>query len=421
MIAEFTILEEQLAEEVDLRPYIEAVTRNWKWIIGAAILAALVALVISYLIPPTYEATALVAVTEPRQIVQFDPRIQEATQDLPIKAYPELATSDQILVALLNEATLIAPDVTSLQNLKGLVSAETGSDSSLLRLSVQHGEPETASIIANKWAELFVIRASGVFGAQGDSQLGFFEDQLLNATQQLNQLEEELIVFQTSNRSKILENELSALQQTQVDQLAMQRQIALLLQDVEALQEQYAAGNAGNEPTTADQLAAILLQLRAFGGIKDGENASPWQLQINIDQLAGIDRQEQIDFLDSLQNTLATQAEQIDGHLTELEPRILEVQEEKQEAMAEESRLNRDLKIAEDTYIALAHQVQEERITSTENNSGVRLASRSIPPNSPISPRKSLNVLAAAMGAVFIVLLIIILHSWWRSGESPSS
>ena len=414
-------MEEMLKEEVDLRPYIEAVTRNWMWIVGAAVLAALVAFGISSLIPPTYEATALVAVSEPRQIVQFDPRIQTTSEDLPFKAYPELAASDEILFSLFNEVTQIAPDITSFQNLKGRLSAQSGSDSSLLRLSVQYGDPETAAVIANKWAELFVTKASGVFGSQGKSQLGFFDDQLESATQQLNQLEGELVDFQTTNRTLILENELTALQQTQADQLAKKRQITLLLQDVAALQEQFEITNS-SQPASASQLATILLQLRAFGGGGESDDVTePWQLQINADQLAGISRQEQIDFLSSFHDVLITKGEQIDKHLTELEPKILDVQKEKQEADAEDLRLNRDFKIAEETYIALAHQVQEERITSTEINSGVRLASRSIAPNAPVGPRKILNVAAAAVGAVFIVLLFIILISWWRSGDNVSS
>ena len=95
-----------------------------------------------------------------------------------------------------------------------------------------------ASEITNRWAELFVVRANEVFGSQGDEQLGFFEDQLVGAAQELQQAEQNLIDFQARNRSMILENELLALQQTQADQLAKQRQIALILQDAEGLHEQ---------------------------------------------------------------------------------------------------------------------------------------------------------------------------------------
>lgn len=296
-----------MEEEIDLRPYIEAVTRNWVWILGAAVLAALVAFAISSFIAPTYEATALVAVTEPRQVVQFDPRIKTTEENQPIKAYPELATSDEILGVLLKEVTLIAPEITNLASLRGLLSAKAGSDPSLINLSATSGDPQTASEIVNMWAEIFVTKANEVFGTQGSEQLSFFEDQLLVASQDLQLAEEALIEFQARNRSQILENELIALQQTQADQLAKRRQIALLLQDIESLREQLTDTSDGKAASSAAQLAAVLLQLRAFGGIPSADMTTPWQLQVNVDQISGTSQEEQITFLTSLQNTLAAQ------------------------------------------------------------------------------------------------------------------
>ena len=65
-----------MEEEIDLREYVEVLIRYWKWIVRAALAAAVVALVVSLLLPPTYEATALVAVTKPRYAMQFDPRFE---------------------------------------------------------------------------------------------------------------------------------------------------------------------------------------------------------------------------------------------------------------------------------------------------------------------------------------------------------
>jgi uncharacterized protein involved in exopolysaccharide biosynthesis len=408
-------LEEELEEEFDLRPYIEAVTRNWKWVIGAAILAAVIAFTISSLIPPTYEATALVAVTEPRQVVQFDPRIKTTEENQPVKAYPELATSDELLSLLLEEAVPIAPEVTNLASLKGLLSAKAGSDPSLINLSVKYADPQAASEITNKWAEMFVIRANEVFGTQGDEQLGFFEDQLLVASQDLQQAEQDLIDFQARDRSMLLDNELIALQQTQADQLAKRRQIALLLQDAESLHEQLTDASDRKDTPSAEQIALVLLQLRTFGGVPSADITTPWQLQLNVDQLSGMDQQDQIAFLSGLQNTLAAQVKQINEHLAELEPQILAAQQVKQEAVAEGTRLNRNLTVAEETYTALAHKVEEGKITSQSTGSGVRLASRSAVPEAP-SGRGTLFILAVAMLlGIFLSVLVIIVVTWWQA------
>ena len=65
-----------MEEEIDLRQYVEVLIRHWGWIAGLALVAAAAALGVSFLIPPTYEATALVAVTEPRYVMRFDPRFE---------------------------------------------------------------------------------------------------------------------------------------------------------------------------------------------------------------------------------------------------------------------------------------------------------------------------------------------------------
>lgn len=407
-------------EELDLQPYVAAILRNWMWIIGAMILAGLLALGATYLISATYRATALVAVTEPRQVVQFDPRIRTTEDNQPIRAYPELAASDELLSTLLEEVKPIAPHIRSLSALRGLVSAEPGSDPSLVKLSAETEDPELSSEIANKWAVIFVDKANEVFGTQGTGQLEFFEDQLVGISQDLQQAEQDLIVFQARNRLSILDNRLVALQQAQADQLTKQRQIIVLLQDLESLQEQLTSNRGGGGDSVADQLAAILLQLRAFSGISSPETTNSWHLQIDIAQLAAADRQDQIDFLAELQNTLSTQMQQIDSYLEELEPEILAVQQDKQEVSAEESRLNRNLNVVEETYTALARKVEEDKITSQNTNSGVRLASRSAVPESPSGPRKLIVVAGAAFVGASLVTVVIVLLTWWRRNSATA-
>ena len=84
-----------MEEEIDLRPYIEALISKWYWIVGAAVVAGIVAFIVSSMLPPSYEATALVAVTQPTEIVEFDARIRSVDETQPLKAYPEIAMSDE--------------------------------------------------------------------------------------------------------------------------------------------------------------------------------------------------------------------------------------------------------------------------------------------------------------------------------------
>lgn len=409
-------MSEYSEQELDLRPYIEAVLDKWYWILGLGLLAGVLAYAATtLLVSPTYEATALVSITEPRQRVQFDSRIVSVEENQPLKAYPEIAISDELLATLQTE--LPEAGSFSLQGLRSILKAAPGSDPSLLKLTAKNESPETAALIANGWAELFVSWANSTYGDSSEEQLIFFEQRFKDAAVELQGADQALIEYQAQNRSTILENELEALEQTHADLLAKEGVINLLLQDIESLLA-LSQENSTNGSTSAasDQFTALILKLRAFGGPPgDGETTFPWQLQINSDTFSADEGGDQEEQLLNLQASLGIQAESIEASLAEIEPRILAVQKEKQEANAMEALMLRNVEVAEDTHTALARTVEEKRITSQDTNTGVSLASRSAVPTAPIGPQRTRNALAAVVAGLLLAAAIIILITWWRA------
>jgi uncharacterized protein involved in exopolysaccharide biosynthesis len=411
-------MSDYVEQEIDLRPYVTAVLDRWYWILGFGLLGALLGLGVSLIMDPTYEATALVAVTVPRERVEFDARIQTVIDSQPLEAYPELARSDELLVALRDQ---LPDSALSLKELRDMTSASPGSDPSLINLTVEHNDPEFAAEVANLWATLFVQWANQIYGYQGDEQLVFFETQLEEAQTTLAAAEDALISFQARNRLAILENQLSAVQQTQADYLAKQRQTDLILQDISGLLSQEQGGTAD-----IDQLASVLLQVRALGGVPVGAEmgGSPWQLQLNVDGLSSAAPADQRAIILDLQDILLTQSDQINERLAALEPQILTVQEQVEAATVEEGRLTRDFEVAVETYTTLARTVDEKRITSQDTTSGVKLASRTAVPDEPSAPNVLLNAIIAGVAGVVLATLAVIGLSWWRTeqqtAESPA-
>jgi len=407
-----------LEEEIDLRPYFAALIKNWKWIVGTAVLAAVAAFIVSSLLPPTYKAMALVAVTKPGELVQFDPRFVAVSDTQPLKAYPELATSDQLLQELLPEVTAVAPDIDSLEALRRMAKASSGADPSLLHLTVVYSVPTVAADITNRWAELFVTRANQVFGNQSGDQLAYFENQQMSAAEELNRTEQALIDFQMRNRADIITNQLMALQSTQATYLANQQKLSVLADDVYALREQLNRDSGSDAVTVADQLTALFLQLKAFGA----DSVTPMQLQVDpAVTLASATRTEQIAFLDGLVETLSARSAAIDAELEMLEPEILDLQQQKQEMVTESNQLTRDYTVAEETYTALARKVEEERITSQDTNSGVRLVSKTAVPREPTrTNRLTITAVAGVLGAIIAVVVITAVY-WWQAPKNALS
>jgi len=404
-----------LYEEIDLRPYLVALFSNWMWIGGAAAVAALVAFGVSRSLPPTYEARAAVAIVEAREVVQFDSRFNSIEERQPLTAYPELATSDELVQQLLAEVGSDLPDVETVEGLRGMLEAQAGDHPSVVYLLVRHGDPETAAEVANAWATLFVAWAGDIYGTGDGEQLAFYENQLDQVEAELEAAEEALIAFEARNRSSILGNQLSALQDTQTRYLNQERSIRFLLQDMRDLRDQLANEAPGGAVSIADQLAAVSLQLQAFNA---SEGQPPLMLQTDAElDLTGKSRQEQVSYLENLIATMGTRLDEIDSNLNELEPQIMALQAEKEAVDVERARLNRDQTVAAETHEALARKVAEERIVAESTDQGVRLASQAAVPVSPAGPGwLSLTVISGMLGLTVGVTSVLALI-WWRGEE----
>jgi succinoglycan biosynthesis transport protein ExoP len=407
-----------MEEEIDLRQYLEVLIKRWRWIVALTLIAAAAAAAISFLVlQPTYEATALVLITSPRYVLRFDPRLETVSDiETNSKAYPSLATSDDLLQRVIEVLPASAPeDALVLQTLKGKSRARAGADPSLLELTVANGDPQQAAHIANTWAEQYVQYVNELYG-QRSEDVTFFSKQLDLAQATLEAAEDALVEFQASNQSSILSAQLSSLRQAQADYLADRRAIARIIQDIQALRTQLAEQPANRSSSLSDNLTALLLQVKAF----NAESELPIQLQVTTaESLSSKTVSEQIAFLDDLTDNLEAKSADIDVLLEKLAPETLRLQETVQGINTEYERLTRDRDIAKNTFMALASKVEESRIAAQDETGEVRLASRAAVPQSPVGPRRLMNtVLAGALGLFVGVFLAFFVEFWQSSPES---
>lgn len=404
-----------MEEEIDLRPYIKAIIKHWYWILGTALLAAIVVFAVASFAPPTYQATALIAVVSPRDVIQLDLRIREATTTQPLKAFPQLALSDQVLQTLLEQKPVEGID--TIQELRSSLDAEAGSDTSIIQLAATSQDPKKAAALVNAWASVFVTWSNEIYTGQSSQQVAFFEAQLAAVEIELKNTEEALVTFQAINRTEIISNTLAAYTDTQSEYLSAERRNGQLTQQVQELRNQLAASGNAQTVTWADQLTALSLQLQAFGA----ETAVPLQLQLNDDvALTSVNRSEQLALLDNLLATLSNQAGQIEVELVALEPRILELQQQQQQANIEHSRLLRHQVVTESAYMALAHKVEEQRITSQDTTSGLRLASEASVPGGPVPGGRLMNVVMAFTIILLLSIFVVLGTKWWGQTKDSS-
>lgn len=437
-----------MEDEIDLGKYFVIIVTRWRLIVTLTVLAAAVALAVSLIMPPTYEAMALVTVSKPNYVMNFDPRIESVSNLEPAyKAYPEMATSGELVSNLLKQLSPLPRGVKTTEDLKGMLKADQGADPSLVRLTVRSSDPQEAARIANVWSGLFITKANETYGDSGSSQVSFFQGQLQSAQADLEKAEQALVDFQKTDRSSILSNQVDSYRQTQADYLAQQRSTTYLIDSIQGLREQLANRPAGQSVSTGDQLTALLLQVKAFTNPAQsqlppsssqtssvqlqisGGQAVPLQFQINNpDTLAKASVGDQIAFLDSLAAVLKEQMTENDSRAKALDPQILSLQTQIQQLKTDHDRLQRVHDVAQDTYTALSRKLDETRIAAQAAGE-VRLVSQAYPPEYPTAPRKTVNtalggILGFAVGIVGALALgllfdVATLRKTWTTSRAP--
>lgn len=405
-----------MEEEIDLREYIEVLIRYWKWIAALAILAAVAALGVSFLLPPAYEAAAMVVITKPRYVMRFDPKFETVNNiQQPYKAYPALAMSDDLLLETMATMNPPLPEKEQkLESFRGKLEAASSSDPSVIELRARHKDPEIATHIANTWAGIFVEQVNELYD-ETTQDARFFEDQLVETDEVLKKAEEALIAFQSRNQANVLLSQISALRNQLSAYLDAQNAIELVMQDATSLKARLALQKGSDSSSLADDVAALLLQIEALSL----KSAIPLQLQVGSDSsLSDATKQDLIAFLDGLVTTLETQSGELETKITQVKPEILRLQGELEQFNTESDRLTRTRDVARDTYTTMARKVDEARIAAQDESGEVRLASYAAVPTEPVSPRKMLNTAVAGALGLFVGVFGVFALEYWRQ-ETP--
>lgn len=398
-----------MEEEIDLRPYIRALIQYWWLIAGSALLGAILAFFFTANRPPVYQASALVTVLEPTDVLQFDARVvNSTTRNALLKVLPELAKSDQVIRILaerLDEAGIPAEG-----QLPQKLIAEAGRDPILLNLRATHPDPQTAAEIVNTWAEVFVALGNEIYTNQGESRLKFYEDQFASASERLDAANEALAEFQGQNPLPMITNELTALTLTHAAIISHTAALQILRDDIQAARVQQAV-LSGNPLNQTDQFTALALQARAL----NLQETLPFVFQSTTEAVAENNRDDQLGFLDSLEAMVNEMENASIERLAGMAPQILAMQKNFEQLNAQSSRLIVDRDLALETYSTLTRKLDEERIAVQDTSSGFKVASRATAPNSKegLSP-----IFAAVVGALVGILLsslIVIVVTWWQS------
>lgn len=138
---------------VELR-WIFAVIRRWWWlIIGLALLAGAIAFIVTSIMPPVYESTAMLLVNPSKNSTASQYNDLMAGTQLAL-TYSQMLKDRPVLEAVIADLGLKQ----SADALAKRITAEPVSNSQIIKLTVSDSNSEQAAIIANTLAETFIKR-----------------------------------------------------------------------------------------------------------------------------------------------------------------------------------------------------------------------------------------------------------------------
>ena len=148
---------EQSVDVVDLKEYLRIIRKRKLIIIILPLVAVLASAVLSFfVIKPTYEANTTMIVGKPadgpKEVVN-EYNMVLANKQL-AKTYGEIAKSRSVLQKVAGELKLTMP----VEELKNRIKINSVGDTELIAISVQDGNPQLASNIANSLAQNFAER-----------------------------------------------------------------------------------------------------------------------------------------------------------------------------------------------------------------------------------------------------------------------
>lgn len=433
---------------MEIRWYYQLIRRSWWIILIGALVPAIIAFTVSYLLPPEYQAQAEVSLYKTQPELAFDAKyITLSEDDIVHYSNPDarrntlvaLSTSDQVFIEILQALPEEFQDNWSLTQLHQAANADTSGN--LIHLSVRSIDPQQAVTVSNLWAETFIEIANSVYSRPSES-LQAVEGQLFDAYKSYDQAQHALEGFLLDNQFdelsrliswkeqaiySIQESSISSAQTALTELLFAQQKIPVVIENARALRNEMDSSPDVVPVSLASRLTALIIEAGSFGsGVK---LPAELQLSINIPE-ADLTRAQAVTDLNQLISSLESLvvqypsliSDQVNSILTtpdtgseiigkiqtiqsELDP--LRSQLEVETAQKRELTDQRDL--AWENCLTLERKKAEYIIAATDINTEVIIAAKAVTPEQPVSPNIIINTaIGLVLGFIAIIIFIIL-------------
>jgi len=446
-----------MEQEIDLRPYAQAVLRRWRWVAVGVLAAVALAVIITLVLPRANRASASVLIDPVIAQVSLDARFAERDTGLFTnpntrrQALIDLATSPVLearVLEKLGQADLKPGDL--------LPRVQVRATSDLLTITASGRDAADAGRLAQLWGQMYedLVRelyGGGSFGVERiDRELDEARARYAEAQIAVEAFLREGDLTRVSQEVARLQELLDTSRQAQKDlyaaYLARTRQLSLVLEDARMLRADVERG----EGAPADALAALVVRLRAAGG----ENL-PVDLTISNPETLAAGREATLSELERLTAVIESERDRLMGEaermaaaiaagdastvgldattrsryeaeLADAQGRLaaLTARQRMLNQMLDVARqrmLNQMLDVTSNTLAVLQAKRDEQVIAQATSSISVRyLGDVPVPPASRAVLLVRNGLIAAALAGFLVITLIIVLEIARQVRQAPA-
>ena len=258
--------------EIDAGKYFTMLAGQWRTILAATLVCALIGAAIAFIAPSPFEATSSVAIVTTRTDVQFDQRIKTVSSD---SATPSDSRRNALLGLVGNTD----------------IALKIGSKGDLILIKVQDRDPALAAEIATFWSHEYEKYINEIYSGTPDDYLKSIKAELDRAKSEYDTSQKDLEDYLANSQSESLNLKIGEkLRQIESLQASAQSGSATELnRTLSAVSQVSALGESQMRARQLRQVAlAMLEQVRAGGDAAAVSNSVPvMQLKLQAFAIRG--------------------------------------------------------------------------------------------------------------------------------------
>lgn len=418
---------------IDLKEFIKVIKKRRRLILNNFLGLVLIATLVSFLIPPTYEAETILRVKAPKglsnSILDELPLGNPTSTKQQMATYAEILKSRTVVQTVIDITQTDKEEPPKYEEFLKRITTQSVKDTEILSVKVKAKSPAEAQYVANTLVEKFLERMTNLVRSEQTMVREFIGERLQESKKELDKAETALEQYKRNQQIVNPEAETKAMvdRMTAINGMVADNAVHLASSQAKftSAQEQIGRQNPGfiADSPLIQQYKAKLAEFEVeLVGLK--QNYTDKHPRVMTTRAAIAETKTKLSteiarvinaeapsmnpvHLELLTAKIQSEAEiaaavaqrgAIDRIMAQGEQEIGKLPS-KEQGLA---RLMRDALVAQDIFSMLAKRHEEARISEVMQPTDIQVIDVAMTPERPVSPRKVLNVVIAAILGLFI-------------------